>query len=341
MDPDFAKKFFELTDAATSIIITSHTSPDDDSISSVLSIYRLLSQKYLNKKIRVVYSGTKIDRYTSFAGFDKVEFVDDLANHFDDCDLLIGLDASQFSRFSKKPDADFSKFKSICIDHHSSPPSEFTLKYINSVAAANAQNIYELFFKGQKFDKDMAEIVLLGLLGDTRNFAYLRPENLSALDMGKDLLTVANCDIQEFRARYSQISERVFSIVVEYVKNTQFAEVATWPKFMYSYLIRDFKDQGQFTDNEISEASHIYVDNYQRLIFGYDWGFNVSPKTDGSCSLSCRSLPGSLNVRLFSESVANGGGHDRAAGGTFPNSQPEECIEKIKKWMETNKPVLS
>ncbi len=346
MNPDFAKNIFELTDAATSIVVTSHTSPDDDSIASVLSAYRLLTAKYPSKKIRIVYSAKAIEKYKSFASFDRIEFVEEIVDHLDDCNLLIMLDGNQLGRFSRKLDLGIYKNKTICIDHHASAPSQFTLSYIYPQASATVEIIYDLFFKGQKLDKQTAEILLLGLLGDTGDFTYLTPKNTNVFDMAKVLLTVADCEIQEFKSRYATISPKMFSIVQEFVKNTQFCEIAGWPKFMYSYINREFADGNKLSDNEISEAGSTYVTNYLRAITDYTWGFVVTPKSDGSCNLSSRSMPKSVNVRILAEQVTSGGGHDHAAGGKFKSIdgsliQSENCVEKIKQWMMTNSPVLS
>jgi nanoRNase/pAp phosphatase (c-di-AMP/oligoRNAs hydrolase) len=187
----------------------------------------------------------------------------------------------------------------------------------------------------------LAEILLMGLLFDTGSFTFLRPENSNVFDMAKVLLTTANCEIQEFKSRYATTSLRVFSVIQEFMKNSQFIEVSGWPKAMVSFVSSDFKDKEKYLDSEIKWGGLSYLSEYVRNIQDYPWGFIVYPKTAGTGSVSCRSLPRSVNVRDFMERFLGGGGHDRAAGCNFKDLQPEECVEKLKQWMATNTPVLS
>jgi nanoRNase/pAp phosphatase (c-di-AMP/oligoRNAs hydrolase) len=57
-------------------------------------------------------------------------------------------------------------------------------------------------------------------------------------------------------------------------------------------------------------------------------------------------MSGSVNVRIFSESLGNGGGHDRASGANFKSENGDmveviTCIETVLEFMKNNKPVLS
>ena len=50
-------------------------------------------------------------------------------------------------------------------------------------------------------------------------------------------------------------------------------------------------DKGGYTDSDVSEASHIYMSHYLRMIEDYPWGFVITPKLNGDCGISGRSLP--------------------------------------------------
>jgi nanoRNase/pAp phosphatase (c-di-AMP/oligoRNAs hydrolase) len=98
----------------------------------------------------------------------------------------------------------------------------------------------------------------------------------------------------------------------------------------------------QLTDEDMSAASHIYMSQYLTRIEGYGWGMVLTPRADGSCRISMRSLPGSVNVRDLQERLGAGSGHDRAAGGAFKDvSEPSECIARVLEFMKANKPVLN
>ena len=98
---EFKIEFFKLIENSQNILITSHISPDEDAIASVLSMYEILSNKYTAKNIRIAISSEPQDRLKIFKHYEKIEFVNDISNHLTDTDLLIMLDGSQHARFSK------------------------------------------------------------------------------------------------------------------------------------------------------------------------------------------------------------------------------------------------
>lgn len=344
-NPNFTSQFFKLADEAKDIVITSHRSPDGDSIASVLSIYWLLKENYPKKKIQILYTGEATNRYKYFKNFNKIKFTPDIADAIKTTDLLICLDGSQYNRFSYKPEELATKpKKTICIDHHSSPIDKFDLTLVDNNQPSNVQIIYSLFHQNKKIDKKLAEIYLLGILSDTGNFAYLKPHQTDTLLIAKKLLEAGKIEIQVLQAQYDTVSTRIFKIVQEFIKNTQYHQVNNWPNFQASFIDRDFKNENKYTDNEVSEASHIYMAQYLRKIRNHPWGFVISPKLNGDCGLSGRSLPGSVSNRDMSERMGIGGGHDRAAAGDFKKKdkdlKPEDCLKQVLTWMKNNKPVL-
>ena len=341
-NPKFTDEFFKMINAAKSVVVTSHTSPDDDSIGSVLSIFWTLKDKYPQKKVEAIYTGEKDERYEKFAGYDKINFVLDLADHLGGVDLLIMLDGGGFGRFSKKPD-EMRKFsgKTICIDHHSSPPDRFDQFLLCPQLPASCLIIYEQFYKNSEISQPIGEALLLGLLGDTGNFSYLRPSDIGAFDMAKRLIEILGIQIQEFMARYNIIPFKTLKLIGELINTALVEKVEGWDGFSWTYI-----ERGDYSDNEISDASHIYLGHYVRVIKEAPWGFAVIPKSDGSVYVSFRSLPGSVNVREIVEKLQIGGGHDRAAGSTFKPTgsekvKPLDCYKQIKNWLTKNKQVTS
>lgn len=343
---EFKQEFDKFVSEAKSIVLTSHTSPDDDSVGSTLSLYSYISNKFPNTKIRMIYTGERVNKYNYFQNYYKVEYVPDLADCLEDCNLLIMLDGSQYERFSRKPDLlkQFSG-KTICVDHHSSPIDQFDLKLVLPLTSSTSEIIYKYFYENCDLPDNVAETILLGILGDTGNFVFLKPHQSYVFEIAKQLQDVLKIDIQDFEAKYNLSSQRVFELVKILVQKTKFGNIKSWPKFMYTYLSRDNVLEGKYSDTEIGDAAHWYMSTYLRIIDGYPWGFIVSPKSDGRCGISFRSLPGSVNTRSISERMGIGGGHDRASGGAFKVIDmpiiPEECVQKMVEWIGKNPVVLS
>ena len=344
ISPNFASDFFKLVTQTNNIVITAHEIPDEDSVASCLSVFDLLSTKFPGKNLRIIYSSDPDPKYKVFKNFNKIKFVEDLADHIGNTDLLIMLDGGNFSRFSKKEEILKSIPNTICIDHHCSPIDKFTLSLVAPRYPACAEIIFRSLFNDFPIDKPLAEIFLMGILGDTGNFTYLKPNQSETLALAQKLLEISQVEIQEFQSRYRTISKREFVIIQELIKNTRYSSVENWPDFQYSFLERSYLKDNHFTDIEICEAGYLYSTEYIRTIEGYTWGFVVTPKSSGDIFVSCRSLPKSVNACDLMERMGIGGGHHRASGGTFTKTDlPLEvapCIEQILNWLKANPPVL-
>jgi len=185
---------------------------------------------------------------------------------------------------------------------------------------------------------------MLGILGDTGNFAYLQPSQTNTLTIVKRLMEVGKIGIQEFQSRYQSISKNTLTIVQELLKNTSFYKIKGWPNFQVTFLTREFAQKND--DDEISEASHLYMTHYLGLVKGHKWGFVITPKSNGAYRISLRSLPKSVNVSNIVGRMGIGGGHDHAAGGTFPAKNKKaksasNCFNDMLDWFKKHKPVIS
>lgn len=342
----FREAFFSIVSESKSILITAHISPDDDSIASVLGMYSTLSIKFPEKKIQIIYTGEIVERYKVFYNFEKIQWVDDVANFLDGVDTLILLDCSQYRRASNKGDKLINVKNRICIDHHGSAPDEFTLALIEPNYSSNAELIYAALSVQEYLNKDLAEIFLLGILGDTGNLTFIDGHQTEVFSIVKKLVEVGNIRIDSFLSRYRTIPKKIMPLLQEFVKNTTYQEVLGWPQVQYSYVTRAFSQEHNFSDEDMSAASHIYMGQYLPRVENQPWGFVFSPRKDGGVRMSSRSMLGSVNVRIFSEALGVGGGHDRASGANFKNDdgspmQVEACIERVFEFMKNNKPVLS
>ena len=334
---EFRNSFFQILIESEKIVITSHISPDDDSIGSVLLVRSTLIERYPSKNIRIIYSGQKVERYSVFNGFENIEWVEDIADHIEDVDTLITLDASNWRRFSKSPERLASIPKRIGVDHHASEPDEYTLLFKDESASSNTELIYRIFIEGNQYSKEVAEYILLGIVGDTGGFAYIEPSKANIFILVKELIEKVGVSVDLFRSRYMGIPHKVIPLLQELVKNTTYETVGTWPPVQFTFI----KKVGKYSDEDMSAASHIYMSQYLPRVQGYSWGFVITPRTDLTCRMSGRSLSGSVDTRAFHEALGIGSGHIRASGGYFKESDPEICLQKVLEFMKNNKPVLS
>lgn len=338
----FRKEFFDLTEQSEHIVITAHYSPDDDSIASVLSVYTILATRYIDKDIRIVYTGTIPQRYSIFHNFEKIEWVEDIANHIAGTDMLIVLDVNRFARISKNPETleALTIPQVVIIDHHGTPPGPSTLSMIVPEVSSNAELVYRSLGAEDVLTKELAGLFLLGILGDTGNFAYVPPSQAGVFSIAARLVEMVGMQIDAFRSRYGGIPKEILPLLQSLVSNTTYAHVDGWPDIQYTWIDRSVMIAGNFDDEDMSAASHIYMGQYLTRIKGQSWGIVATPRADGSARISGRSLPGSVNVRALFEGMTIGGGHDRASGGYLAETDGKEGALAVLTWMQNNKPVL-
>ncbi len=344
VSPKFKSEFHQAITSAKNILVTTHIHPDGDAIGSSLALNFYLKNTYPDKNIKLFITGNYVDRFQNLPRYSEVNYTEDISNQFSNYDLVICLDGGEYPRFTSSPDS-FESFSgsTVCIDHHPSPPDKFDLHLVKKNSTSTAELVYQII--GPKnLDSDISQLLLLGILDDTGTFNYITPEQYHIFDIVKKILKVCQVNIQEFKASYSLISQDQFEIIAQFIKNSQFHHVKGWPDFQVSYITREFIDERHVSDNLCGQSSDIFVGQYIRLIKGYSWGFVVKPYSDGSCSISLRSLPKSVNVRNIVERMNIGGGHNRAAGGKFPSQgkpvNPADAVKSIISWMEKNLPEL-
>ncbi len=340
----FKIEFFKLLKDAKNVAVISHVSPDEDSIGSVLSVYEIVTEAVPSLSVRILQTGERIDRYAVFKNFEKIEFVSDVADEIKDIDTLILLDAGQYYRISKFPDAIAQIPTKICIDHHASTPDMFNLKYVDPTFSSASELVYTLLVGDANLTPSLSRSIFLGILGDTGHFTYIKPEQSHIFSVVKTLVEKGNIAIDEFSASYAKISPTVFTVVQELMKNTSYLEVAGWPACQYSFIPKMVVAEKKFSDNDISSGSALYMAYFLRMVKDYDWGFVITPRSTGDCRVSFRSLPKSVNVRDLTERMKIGGGHDRSAGSSFKkidhDVDVEEALENIKMWMQSNAPLI-
>lgn len=333
---EFLNDFNALVNESDRILITSHFSPDDDSISSVMSLFIHLTENLKLQNVDILYTGSKSDRWDYFPSYKNIQFVEDIADYISEYDLAIFVDGNKWSRFSHKniPE-DFPN--SVCIDHHSTQNSDFDLHLSIKDSPATALLIYKLFFNNIKnLTKEICEVILLGIIGDTGGFKYIDNKQTETFIISERLIREGEINVNEFQTFYNLISPKIFSAYQRLIENCSIQKVADWPNCMVTFLSKRYVDENMLTSNEIKEASNLMTEQLL-LVENVKWGFVVTPRENIS-SISFRAQPNSVNVRLIAEQM-NGGGHDQTAGAKFDSDDVELVVDKIKKWLEENEPT--
>lgn len=307
-------KFLEIISSSENVMIVSHIKPDWDAVCSMLAMYDYLKKAYPAKGYGLYLSNEKNPQFDYLEGADKINWVRDISDVVANFDTIIFLDGNSVSRFSnEKEKIDLSKFKTICLDHHPNDPDKFDLDLSDTNAASVTQLVYKLFFRPQQnlLDKKIAEIILVGILGDTGTFRYINHKSSDTLTFAKELIDLGELEVQNVELPMTQMDEEEFELIKIFMENTVKVENSK-ANFMYSYIPTEFLDK--YSLNTIRSAGDKFKVMFVRQIKGYNWGFIITPNSKTQLGISFRSTPGAANVREIAMNFG-GGGHVLAAGG--------------------------
>ncbi|MCJ8288908.1 MAG: bifunctional oligoribonuclease/PAP phosphatase NrnA [Crocinitomicaceae bacterium] len=311
---------------AEKIVITSHKSPDGDSIGSSLGMLRFIQA--LGKDAKICHP----DSCPSFIEWlkDGVQIVDfdesqdRVISLMDEADLIFCLDYNGSNRLGKDMGGVLlaADAKKIMIDHHPYPEDIFHLSASHPEVCSTSQLVIELILKSGNenlLNQSIGTPLYLGIVTDTGSF------------------------------RFSSVTSRTHELIGKLLENgVQQAEVHE-KSFNHNRL-----DQMKLRGFAIAEKLEVMVDEELAIVslsevdlerFNYIKGdteglVNVAlsiegvsvaimmTESDGKVKMSFRSM-GSIVVNKFAGDHFDGGGHMNAAGGISFLSL-EETIEKVK-----------
>jgi phosphoesterase RecJ-like protein len=320
----------ELIDDAGNILVTSHISPDGDSVSSSLLLYQILKLNYPEK--RILLSMEEEPYGLSFLmGYNEIKFQPLLTslNEFSPS-LLIVLDANILKRATRDPEPvrvyiQDHKPKLAIIDHHEDIGTEENNLYINNNSPAVTLDIYELFIQemGLQKPEGYAQIALTGIYTDTGGFIHKSPNFEKVFEVIPKLIA-DGADIELTVNNLNKISEEGLAVLAELIANTKYND-----NFTYSFI----------SDETVSKASHdalvratdVFRSEFLRNINDRPWGFIVYRDVkapEHTYSVSLRSLSGAKDVSVIAAKLG-GGGHKPAAGAKFSANGILEAVEGV------------
>jgi bifunctional oligoribonuclease and PAP phosphatase NrnA len=302
---------------ADRIAILSHVRPDCDAIGSQLAL--ALSLQQLGKEVS---AWNEDGLPESYRFLEKSDLIHRPPGEPQEFDLAIALDTASQQRLGTALLAIRRANQWINIDHHASNPGYGDLVYIDTVAPATGQIVYE----------------------------FLRSENIPLTQAAASALYAAiSTDTGSFR--YSNITARTFEIAAELIRNgVDAAAIAN--KLYESYPKRRVQVLGQILaqaafdaddqvvsmalTNETKQRLGIQPDDIDGLI---DYIRSVDTVVvalffeelpEGRIRLSMRSKDDRVDVNKIC-SEFGGGGHPRAAGARIRGSIGEVRSKVLKR----------
>lgn len=320
-----AKDIQAIVEESTNIVITSHRSPDGDSIGSSLGLYHLLQA--LGKTPTICHP----DPCPAFITWAKgdVDILDfenqesEVVEAMNAADLIFCLDYNGSNRLGKEMGQVLldSSAKRVMIDHHLDPEDIFDIAVSEPSVCSTAQLIVELTesISEDLMDEKIGTPLYLGIMTDTGSFRFSSVQPRTHEILAKLL----RCGVKHSKIhedtfdnnRLDRLKLRGYTIAekLEIIPEHRTAIVS-------------------LTEDELEKFNYVKGDteglvNIALSVEGVDVAIFLSQKDD-KVKMSFRSK-GDIAVNVMAGENFSGGGHKNASGGINEGTM-EDTIAKVK-----------
>ncbi len=174
-----ANEIIKRAQEAKNVVITSHKSPDGDSIGSSLGLYRFLKSLGIEA---VICHPDPCPNFLEWAKRSDViiDFENDsdaVTKAMNDADLIFSLDYNGAGRLGDEMGELLSNASAqkVMIDHHLNPDDIFDIAVSHPEVGSTSQLVFELIDASNNLEKITAEMVeplYLGIMTDTGSFRF-------------------------------------------------------------------------------------------------------------------------------------------------------------------------
>ena len=302
------------------IVIARHIGADPDALGSTLGLKEVILNTFPKKEVYAV--GTPAARHKYIGELDK--FSEDMYEN----SLLIVLDTPNLKRVDG---VDVSKFEyKIKIDHHPFIEKFCDIELIDESSSSASQLIIELIKNTKlKLNKECAEKLYVGVVGDTNRFLYYYT-TAKTFELTAYLFRETDIDFTKLYENMYLRSLHDLRFQSYVINNITLTENG----FGYLKINQDVLDEYGV---DAATASNV-VNNLTYIENMYSWALFVNDKPNNNIRGSVRSRGPIINDVA---SNYNGGGHIYAAGVRLENFEVADKMikdleEVCKKYKEEN-----
>jgi phosphoesterase RecJ-like protein len=297
--------------------ILSHVRPDGDALGSTLAL--ALSLKELGKDVRAWNEEGMLEKYSFLAG---AELLTPPPNAPEQFDVAIALDTATQTRLGKSAEAVGKAKVWINIDHHPSNPGYGDLVYIDPIAPATGQILFELITTAKlPMTPAVAENLYAAISTDTGSFQY---SNTTArtFEIAADLIRAGVNVGRLSQLLYENYPKRRVELLRLLLGTMQFGcdDKLAW----FSLSQEMAKSVGALPEDNEGLIDHL------RAIRGVIVAIFFEELADGKVRVSMRSKNEAVDVCAICQSFG-GGGHTLAAGARVRGTLTEVTQKIVEK----------
>ncbi|MCI7139881.1 bifunctional oligoribonuclease/PAP phosphatase NrnA [Alistipes sp.] len=295
------------------IVIVSHTNPDGDAVGSSLAWAEVL--RSLGHEVLCVVP----NKYPYFLdwmpGIDEVVvFKTDTGGRarqaIEAADVIFCLDFNAISRLEilSETIAANTTARRVLVDHHLQPDEGFDIAFSHPESSSTCYLVYRLveaLYGRQAITRRMAELLYVGMMTDTGNFAFshLTPDLFRAVaDLVEKGISIPEIHNNVYNA-YTEGRARLFGYAIN--RKMELIEDGT---VAYMSLkeneMRRFQFQQGDSEGFVNYALTIRKVKMSAMFLAHRKFIRISLRSRGD-----------VDVNLFARRYFNGGGHKNAAGG--------------------------
>lgn len=305
------------------VLILVHRAPDGDAIGSALALKNFLEKQ---KKEVFIFIPQPPQFLKFLPGFKTLQ--KKLPDNFN-FDLIFALDYADIERLEIPSNIKLYSQKIITFDHHLSGKRIGKIRIIDPKASSTAEIVY-LFLKSQKIkiDKNLATLILTGVLTDTVGFCRSSQRHQKVEKIIGELI-LAGAELFKIMSAYQHLDLKRAKILAKLLERIEKDENLN---LIYSYLLMsDFKGERGLN---LSEPP-IFPDFLASIGDAEIYVFLIEQKH--KIKVSLRSYNG-VNVSKIAQKFG-GGGHKYAAGCKV-EGEIFDVLKKIKKEIKSYKTLL-
>lgn len=301
-----------LAEGPRRIVIVSHTNPDGDAIGSSLAWAEMLEAEG--------HSVTCIvpNRYPYFLNWmprirEVVIFKDrpeEATRTVAEAELLFCLDFNALSRLEILSDtiAANTSAHRILVDHHLAPAEDFEIAFSHPEASSTCFLVYalvEALYGTDRITRTMAELLYVGIMTDTGNFAYagLTPELFRAVallvERGISIPDIHNNVYNAYTAGRARLFGYAINRKMELLHKGRVACIS-----LKEEELRRFYFQQGDSEGFVNYPLTIKKVKMSAMFLEHNDFIRISLRSRGA-----------VDVNLFARTYFDGGGHKNAAGG--------------------------
>jgi phosphoesterase RecJ-like protein len=322
------KEINTLVERASLIVITSHRSPDGDSIGSSMGLFQVL--RAMGKNVVICHPDPTpsylhwVPEVSEIIDYDT--HTSEVTRLMDSADLIFCLDYNEPSRLGESMGAVLlqSASKKIMIDHHLNPAEFTTVTLSDTSSCSTCQLIFDVVERAgwiSFFSKEAATALYLGIMTDTGSFRFpsVQPRTHEIIS-----------ELLKYDIRHALIHEAINDVnTLDRLRLKGYAcsdklVVNEEDKYAYITLTKEelqrFNYQKGDTEGLVNTALSIVGMRLALLFQEHDDYVKISFRSKG--------IENAVNV--MAATYFHGGGHANASGGKY-NGSIEAAVNEFKR----------